>query len=103
MTPHDILTVVVSPGIRRRLEMLGFLNDTSRQELLTFLVEQGLAVLEKVGGATAWQPDKQTKLEEQLKEQHRRYSLLEKQNTLFRVSLVALGADPEAIITAGDG
>ena len=50
MTPHEILTVVVTPGIRRRLEVLGFLNDTNGQELLTFLVEQGLSVLEKSRG-----------------------------------------------------
>jgi hypothetical protein len=43
----EILTVEVPSGTRRRLEMMGFPHDLNGRDVLCFLVEQGLAVLEK--------------------------------------------------------
>ena len=46
MRDDEILTVEVCSGTRRRLEMLGFPHDIAGREVLRFLIEQGLAVLE---------------------------------------------------------
>jgi hypothetical protein len=43
----EMLTVEVPNGTRRRLEMMGFPYDLNGRDVLCFLIEQGLAVLEK--------------------------------------------------------
>ena len=43
----EMLTVEVPRGTRRRLEIMGFLYDLNGRDVLCFLIEQGLAVLEK--------------------------------------------------------
>jgi hypothetical protein len=43
----ELLTVEVPRGTRRRLEMLGFPHDVTGRDVIRFLIEQGLAVLEK--------------------------------------------------------
>jgi hypothetical protein len=46
MKTTEILTVEVANGTRRRLEMMGFPYDVSGHEVIRFLVEQGLDLLE---------------------------------------------------------
>jgi len=41
------LTVEVPRETLRRLEIMGFVNDVSGHDVIAFLIEQGLAVLEK--------------------------------------------------------
>ena len=41
------LVVEVPRGTLRRLEVMGFVNDLNGRDVLCFLIEQGLAVLEK--------------------------------------------------------
>jgi hypothetical protein len=41
------LVVEVPSGTRRRLEMMGFPHDLNGRDVLCFLIEQGLSVLEK--------------------------------------------------------
>jgi hypothetical protein len=43
----ELLTVEVPSGTRRRLEIMGFPHDVNGREVLHFLIEQGLEVLEK--------------------------------------------------------
>jgi hypothetical protein len=43
----ELVTVEVEEGTTRRLEMLGFPHDVPGRDVLRFLVEQGLEVLEK--------------------------------------------------------
>ena len=43
----EMLTVEVPSGTRRRLEVMGFPYDRNGRDVLCFLIEQGLAVLEK--------------------------------------------------------
>ena len=42
-----MMTVEVSDDTRRRLEMMGFPYDITGREVVCFLIEEGLAVLEK--------------------------------------------------------
>jgi hypothetical protein len=42
----EIITVEVEGGTRRRLEMLGFPHDLAGRDVLRFLIEEGLGVLE---------------------------------------------------------
>ena len=43
----ETLTVEVPRETLRRLEIMGFMNDLNGRDVLCFLIEQGLAVLEK--------------------------------------------------------
>ena len=43
----ETLTVEVPRETLRRLEIMGFLNDLNGRDVLCFLIEQGLSVLEK--------------------------------------------------------
>ena len=43
----ETLTVEVPRETLRRLEIMGFPNDVNGRDVLCFLIEQGLAVLEK--------------------------------------------------------
>ena len=43
----EILSVEVSDGTCRRLEVLGFPHDLTGREVVRFLIEEGLGVLEK--------------------------------------------------------
>ena len=42
-----LLTVEIPSATRRRLEMMGFPHDISGRDVASFLIEQGLSVLEK--------------------------------------------------------
>ena len=44
---REILTVDVSTGTSRRLEMMGFSHDLNGRDVVRFLIEEGLGVLEK--------------------------------------------------------
>jgi hypothetical protein len=46
-TMKETLTIEVPSGTRRRLEIMGFPHDLNGRDVLCFLIEQGLAVLEK--------------------------------------------------------
>ena len=52
----ETLTVEVPRETLRRLEIMGFVNDLSGRDVLCFLIEQGLAVLEKHRGAPGATP-----------------------------------------------
>ena len=43
----ETLAVEVPRETLRRLEIMGFMNDLNGRDVLCFLIEQGLAVLEK--------------------------------------------------------
>jgi hypothetical protein len=43
----ETLVVEVPRETLRRLEIMGFMNDLNGRDVLCFLIEQGLAVLEK--------------------------------------------------------
>jgi hypothetical protein len=43
----EVLTVEVPSGTRRRLEIMGFPYDRNGRDVMCFLIEQGLAVLER--------------------------------------------------------
>jgi hypothetical protein len=43
----ETLTVEVPRETLRRLEIMGFMNDLNGRDVLCFLIEQGLSVLEK--------------------------------------------------------
>ena len=47
----ETLTVEVPRETLRRLEIMGFPNDLNGRDVLCFLIEQGLAVLEKHRGS----------------------------------------------------
>ena len=46
------LTVEVPRETLRRLEVVGFMNNVNGRDVLCFLIEQGLAVLEKHRGSS---------------------------------------------------
>ena len=46
----EMLVVEIPSDTRRRLELMGFPYDISGREIARFLIEQGLAVLEKHRG-----------------------------------------------------
>ena len=48
----EVLTIEVPNGTRRRLEMMGFPYDVNGRDVVRFLIEQGLGVLEKHRGRT---------------------------------------------------
>jgi hypothetical protein len=43
----ELLTVEIPQDTRRRLEIMGFPHDLSGRDVARFLIEEGLAVLEK--------------------------------------------------------
>jgi hypothetical protein len=43
----ETLTLQVPRETLRRLEIMGFMNDLNGRDVICFLIEQGLAVLEK--------------------------------------------------------
>jgi hypothetical protein len=47
----EMLVVEIPSDTRRRLELMGFPYDISGRDIACFLIEQGLAVLEKHRGA----------------------------------------------------
>ena len=47
----ETLVVEVPRETVRRLEIMGFLYDVNGREIIAFLIEQGLAVLEKHRGS----------------------------------------------------
>ena len=47
---REILTVEMSTGTSRRLEMMGFSHDLNGRDVVRFLIEEGLGVLEKHRG-----------------------------------------------------
>jgi hypothetical protein len=53
MKTTEILTVEVANGTRRRLEVMGFPYDVSGRDVVRFLIEQGLSVLESHRGPKA--------------------------------------------------
>ena len=49
----ETLTVEVPRETLRRLEIVGFLNEVNGRDIICFLIEQGLAVLEKHRGPSS--------------------------------------------------
>lgn len=46
-TELELLTIEVQNGTRRRLAKMGFPYDLSGRDIVRFLIEEGLSVLEK--------------------------------------------------------